>query len=255
VLHVSSRSRVEALCNDAKQLPAWAVKSKPTPEAVKEHIKAAVAASFSRDANTTHLLAAHFSNPDALSSVAEVCQSIASRAASGNGGTVYVTGIGKSGAVGNRITVSLRSVGVRSSYVHGSEWAHGDLGGLHANDLVVLVSHSGNTAELVHLLSHTQNQGVETVAIVGSTPSGALKSSSSKLALGADAKVHLWLGSLLFAALSEPSSVFRLQILSVCDEDLLGIIPTASIVSQVGFTGCRFATLLSLTGSVLCILD
>jgi D-arabinose 5-phosphate isomerase GutQ len=185
----SSRPRVESLCSDAKQMPVWSLKPKRTPEAVKESIQLAVTASFTRDVNTTQSLATHYTHPDALASLVDVCQSIASRAASGNGGTVYVTGIGKSGAVGNRIAVSLRSIGVRASYVHGSEWAHGDLGGLHPNDLLVLLSHSGNTLELVQLLSHAQTLGVETVAIVGATPSSVLKSSSSKLALGADAKV------------------------------------------------------------------
>jgi arabinose-5-phosphate isomerase len=67
-------------------------------------------------------------------------------------GRRYFTGIGKSGLAAARMASSLTSIGLASHWVHGSEWAHGELGALKAGDLITTVSHSGGTAELVWLM-------------------------------------------------------------------------------------------------------
>eukprot|EP01064_Diplonema_japonicum_P010119 TRINITY_DN17472_c0_g1_i1.p1 TRINITY_DN17472_c0_g1~~TRINITY_DN17472_c0_g1_i1.p1 ORF type:complete len:209 (+),score=28.40 TRINITY_DN17472_c0_g1_i1:36-662(+) len=73
---------------------------------------------------------------------------------------VLVTGIGKSGKVGERLAVSLRSVGVRCTFVHAAEWAHGDLGMLEGaeNPVVVAISHSGGTQEVVAAVTGIKNR-------------------------------------------------------------------------------------------------
>jgi arabinose-5-phosphate isomerase len=80
-------------------------------------------------------------------------------------GHVYVSGIGKSAAVALRISLSLRSIGVPSSFVHGNEFHHGDLGTLRRGDLVVLLSNSGSTIELLDVATRAKIRGCNTVAL------------------------------------------------------------------------------------------
>ena len=74
-------------------------------------------------------------------------------------GRRYFTGVGKSGLVAARMASSLSSIGLASHWVHGSEWAHGELGSLRRGDLVTAVSHSGGTAELVWLVEQLEQRG------------------------------------------------------------------------------------------------
>lgn len=80
-------------------------------------------------------------------------------------GRVFTTGIGKSGAVAARLSASLSSIGIGSEFVHASEWIHGDLGKLKADDLIIVLSLSGATPELVNVLPHWQQRGVILCAI------------------------------------------------------------------------------------------
>merc|ERR1719203_1186637 len=84
-------------------------------------------------------------------------------------GTVHVSGVGKSGIVGNRMAISLTSVGIPAAYVHGTEWVHGDLGTLRAGDCVVGLSHSGESQEMLDVMTvcRKQERGVTLIAIVG----------------------------------------------------------------------------------------
>lgn len=109
-------------------------------------------------------------------SVAKVGTLMASAAKSGK--HVFATGIGKSGSVASRLAISLASVGVPAQYVQGSEWVHGDLGSLREGDVVIAVSHSGTTTELLEAVSHFRSRGVKLIALVGD--------SSSPLAADAD---------------------------------------------------------------------
>ena len=58
------------------------------------------------------------------------------------GGHVYTTGVGKSAIVARRMAASLTSIGMPTSFYHGVEWVHGDLGALREGDAVVAISHS-----------------------------------------------------------------------------------------------------------------
>ena len=90
------------------------------------------------------------------------------------GGVVHCSGLGKSGAVASRLAMSLRSVGVRAGFVHGAEWAHGDLGGAGAGDVALLFSHSGGTAELVAAAQRLRARGAHVFAVTGCDGSSAL---------------------------------------------------------------------------------
>ncbi len=81
------------------------------------------------------------------------------RSAACNGaGSLHVTGIGKSGVVGQRLAASLRSLSVPSYFTPASDWQHGCLGSLREDDSLVVVSHSGTTAECVNALATIRRQ-------------------------------------------------------------------------------------------------
>jgi len=90
-----------------------------------------------------------------------------------NEGRVIFTGIGKSGDVGEKISSTFNSIGISSHCIHPVEALHGDLGALGENDVVVLISNSGNTDEMVELLQFLQSFDATTVAIT-SDPSSRL---------------------------------------------------------------------------------
>ena len=85
----------------------------------------------------------------------------------GTTGRVVVTGIGKSGIVGQKIAATLASTGTPAFFLHPSEAIHGDLGMILAGDVVLALSHSGETEEIVALLSHVRRRGAKLVALTG----------------------------------------------------------------------------------------
>jgi arabinose-5-phosphate isomerase len=96
-------------------------------------------------------------------------------------GRVVVCGVGKSGLIGRKIAATFACSGVPSLFLHAADAAHGDLGMVTRNDLLLLISHSGATEELVNLLPHFEELGVPIISLVGQT--------SSPLALAADVAV------------------------------------------------------------------
>jgi arabinose-5-phosphate isomerase len=86
-------------------------------------------------------------------------------------GRVVVTGIGKSGHVGQKIAATLASTGTPSFFVHSAEAAHGDLGMITREDAVILLSYSGETEEVLRIVPAIRDLGVPTIAIVGNLES------------------------------------------------------------------------------------
>ncbi len=82
-------------------------------------------------------------------------------------GRVILTGIGKSGIVCRKIAATLASTGTPAFFLHSAEAIHGDLGMITRGDLVIGVSNSGETEELVRLLEHIKRLGARLVAITG----------------------------------------------------------------------------------------
>ena len=83
-------------------------------------------------------------------------------------GRVVVLGMGKSGHVGHKIAATLASTGTPSFFVHPAEAGHGDLGMITRDDLVVALSNSGETAELITLLPVIKRLGLPLIALTGS---------------------------------------------------------------------------------------
>ena len=82
-------------------------------------------------------------------------------------GRVIVSGMGKSGIVGKKIAATLASTGTPSFYVHPGEALHGDLGMITSDDLILLVSYSGETEEVLKLMPSLEYFGNRIIAMVG----------------------------------------------------------------------------------------
>ncbi|MEO1130382.1 MAG: KpsF/GutQ family sugar-phosphate isomerase [Planctomycetota bacterium] len=90
------------------------------------------------------------------------------------GGSVIVTGMGKSGLIGRKISATLASLGVPSHDMHPAEAVHGDLGRVRAVDAVLALSNSGETEELVTLAAILRQDSVPIISITGGDGSSAL---------------------------------------------------------------------------------
>src|SRR5215217_5015518 len=87
-------------------------------------------------------------------------------------GRVIVAGVGKSGLIGRKIAATMTSTGTPATFLHPVESVHGDLGIVGPDDVAILISKSGESAELLVLLEHLQGLGVRTIAITGERSSG-----------------------------------------------------------------------------------
>jgi arabinose-5-phosphate isomerase len=83
-------------------------------------------------------------------------------------GRVIVTGMGKSGHVGGKIAATLASTGTPAFFMHAAEASHGDIGMITRDDVLLALSNSGETAEVLLLIPHASRLGVPIIAITGS---------------------------------------------------------------------------------------
>ena len=86
-------------------------------------------------------------------------------------GRVIVTGIGKSGAVGRKLASTLASTGTPAYFMHAAEAIHGDLGMITDADVAIMITNSGETAEIVGILPVIKRRGAKTIAICGNEDS------------------------------------------------------------------------------------
>ena len=103
-------------------------------------------------------------------------------------GRVVVIGIGKSGHVARKIAATLASTGTPAFFVHAAEASHGDLGMIASDDVVLLVSNSGETDELVLLLPHLKRQGAQLIALTGNEQSSLAQAANVHLDASVDAE-------------------------------------------------------------------
>ena len=86
-------------------------------------------------------------------------------------GRVVVTGMGKSGIIARKIAATFSSTGTSAFFLHPAEAIHGDLGAIREDDVVVALSHSGETEELIRLLESIRRIGAKLIAITGAPAS------------------------------------------------------------------------------------
>jgi arabinose-5-phosphate isomerase len=106
------------------------------------------------------------------------------------GGTVLVTGLGKSGLIGAKVSATMASLGIASHPVHPTEAAHGDLGRFRSADVVLALSFSGETTEVIDLVTLLRQDKLPIVSMTrkpdGDPPSSLWRLSTAALALRAD---------------------------------------------------------------------
>ena len=98
-----------------------------------------------------------------------------------NKGKIIVSGIGKSGHIASKIASTLSSVGSPSFYIHPSEANHGDLGMLEKKDVVILISNSGETSELINLILYCKKLGIPIISITSELNSTLSRESNLNL--------------------------------------------------------------------------
>jgi arabinose-5-phosphate isomerase len=101
-------------------------------------------------------------------------------------GKVILTGIGKSGLIGRKITATLNSTGTPSLFLHPAEAVHGDLGVVTADDIVIAVSNSGYTKELIQILPILKRIGAKLITFCGDPDSPLAKESHVFIDVGVE---------------------------------------------------------------------
>jgi arabinose-5-phosphate isomerase len=99
-------------------------------------------------------------------------------------GSVIVTGIGKAGIIGQKISATLASTGTPSHFLHPAEAVHGDLGRLRKNDVVLVLSYGGETDEIIRLINIVKQLEIKLIAITGSKQSRLAAHSDIILCMG-----------------------------------------------------------------------
>lgn len=99
-------------------------------------------------------------------------------------GRVVVTGMGKSGIIGQKISATLSSTGTPSFFLHAAEALHGDLGRLASTDVLVALSYSGETEELLRLLDTVKRLGIRLITLTGNPTSTLAQASDIVIDVG-----------------------------------------------------------------------
>lgn len=86
-------------------------------------------------------------------------------------GRVIVTGMGKPGYIAHKLSATLMSTGTPSFYLHPAEAIHGDLGSITKDDVIIAISNSGETTEIINILSTIKKIGAPVISICGNTSS------------------------------------------------------------------------------------
>jgi arabinose-5-phosphate isomerase len=101
-------------------------------------------------------------------------------------GKVVVIGMGKSGIIGKKIAATMASTGTPSFFIHPGEAFHGDLGMIESEDIVLLLSNSGETDEVLKILPFLKHNGNITICLTGNLNSTLAKECSFKIYTGVD---------------------------------------------------------------------
>jgi len=101
-------------------------------------------------------------------------------------GKIVLLGVGKSGIIAHKIAATMTSSGTAAVYLHPSDALHGGLGIVNSDDVVLLLSNSGETDELLHLLPYLKRRKVPLVAIVGKVDSSIARRSDAVIDASVD---------------------------------------------------------------------
>ncbi len=142
-------------------------------------------------------------------------------------GRIIVTGMGKSGHIGKKIAASLASTGTPAFFMHPAEAFHGDLGMVQADDMVIVISNSGESGEIVNILPIIRKLGANVIAMCGRRESTLGENCDYFLNIGVSREA----GPLGLAPTCSTTSTL-----------IMGDALTVALVSERGFTKKDFAT-------------
>lgn len=140
-------------------------------------------------------------------------------------GRVIITGMGKSGHIGKKIAASLASTGTPSFFMHPAEASHGDLGMVTDDDLIIAISNSGESRELIDILNYSKRFGIKLIAIT--------KNPDSSLGKAGDIVLKLPLSKEACPLGLAPTS-------STTATLVLGDILTVAMIERRGFSKAQF---------------
>ena len=140
-------------------------------------------------------------------------------------GRIIITGMGKSGHIGKKIAASLASTGTPSFFVHPAEASHGDLGMITEEDVVIAISNSGESKELVDILNYCKRFGIKLICITKNPDSSLAKAGDIVLKLPNN-------GEACPLGLAPTNSTTATLV--------LGDILTAGLIERKGFTKADF---------------
>ncbi|MEM7692820.1 MAG: KpsF/GutQ family sugar-phosphate isomerase [Pseudomonadota bacterium] len=143
-------------------------------------------------------------------------------------GRVVVSGVGKSGIIARKIAATLASTGTPAHFVHAGEASHGDLGMVTPDDALLLLSNSGETAELSDLISHARRFGIALIAITASA--------TSTLGLAADA-------ALIYPKRPEACPLALAPTTSTLQQLVMGDLLAVMLMEAQGFSAEDFGAL------------
>lgn len=103
-------------------------------------------------------------------------------------GKVIVTGIGKSGHIANKIAATLASTGTPAFFVHPSEASHGDFGMISSKDVVIAISNSGASAEILTLVPLIKRLGITLISLTGKIPSPLADAADASLDISVESE-------------------------------------------------------------------
>ncbi len=108
-------------------------------------------------------------------------------------GCIIVTGMGKAGLIGQKIAATLSSTGTRAHFLHPADAVHGDLGAVHPDDVLLILSNSGETEEICRLLPLVRRGGNPIIALTGRAQSTLSQQADVTIVLGRTREVGLGL--------------------------------------------------------------
>jgi len=114
------------------------------------------------------------------------------RAIESSSGRLCVTGIGKSGLVGQKVASTLASMGTPAYFLHAAEASHGDLGMLMPGDVVLALSYSGETSEVVRLLEFARQRSIRTIAMTGTEGSSVARAAEITISVAIAREACPW---------------------------------------------------------------
>jgi arabinose-5-phosphate isomerase len=175
-----------------------------------------------------HVLSDEINSLQRLEVALDVDFGRACEAVMGCKGRVVFSGVGHSGHVGNKSAASMSNLCKPAYFLHAGEATHGDLGLVQADDVLILISNSGETGEVLQILPRLKALGVTTIAIVGKVDSTLARSCDIVLPIAAGEEA----GPFKFAGSSS-----ALNTMALCDALIMAVAAAQGLTAEVYLQG------------------